>query len=332
MTFQLRIGGYQPERSVHTRAVRTLERVVAERSGGTLFTAFTPEIMKTGRAAADLLAMTEKGELEICYFASSYLSARVTALTVLDLPFPGTDRASIWRRLDGEAGRLIRAAVAAATGYEVLAFWDNGIRHISNGAGAITKPADCAGLSIRTLDSAFHQAMFSAMGFRPRYIDVKDLAAEVRARTIDAQENPLTNIVNFDIHKTHGHVTLLGQFFGIALLLGNRTALARLSTADRAAVDGAVAAATADQRRFAAEEDAACLALLQAEGVSVVMPEAIDFRAFQAAVAPVVAAETARLDKALLAAWRGRAVVSLCRRAISAGACRDLPVLNRDDE
>ncbi len=304
MTFQLRIGGYQPERSVHTRAVRTLERVVAERSGNTIGTAFTPEIMKTGRAAADLLAMTENGELEICYFASSYLAGRVTALSVLDLPFPGTDRASIWRRLDGNAGQLIRAAVGESTGYEVLAFWDNGIRHISNGVRAIAAPGDCTGLSIRTLDNAFHQALFSAMGFHPRFIDVKDLAAEVRARTIDAQENPLTNIVNFDIHKTHGHVTLLGQFFGIALLLGNRAALARLSTADRTALDAAVAAATVDQRRFAAEEDAACLALLQVEGVSVVMPEAIDFPAFKAAVTPVVAAKSARLDPRLLAAWR----------------------------
>ncbi len=312
MTIQIRIGGYQPERSVHTRAVRTFERVVAERagqvvpeetSGGALSIDFTPEIMKTGRAAADLLEMTESGALEMCYFASSYLAGRVPALSVLDLPFPGTDRAAIWRRLDGEAGRLIRAAVAASTGYEVLAFWDNGIRHVSNGVRAITKPSDCEGLSIRTLDSAFHQGLFSALGFRPRFIDVKDLAGEVRARTIDAQENPLTNIVNFDIHKTHRHVSLLGQFFGVALLLGNRTALARLAPADRAVVDAAIAVATADQRRFAAEEDAACLALLEAEGVSVVMPGAIDVAAFKAAVAPVVARQAARLDAGLLAAW-----------------------------
>ena len=328
MTFQIRIGGYQPERSVHTRAVRTLERVVAEhagqgvaehagqgvaehaghgaaeRSGGALSIDFTPEIMTTGRAAADLLAMTESGTLEMCYFASSYLAGRVPALSVLDLPFPGTDRASIWRRLDGEAGRLIQAAVVASTGYEVLAFWDNGIRHVSNSVRALKTPADCAGLSIRTLDNAFHQSLFSAIGFSPRFIDVKDLAGEVRAKTIDAQENPLTNLINFDIHKTHRHVSLLGQFFGIALLLGNRAALARLAPADRATLDAAVDAATADQRRFAADEDAACLALLQADGVSIVMPDAIDFPAFKTAVAPVVSVETARLDPALLAAWK----------------------------
>lgn len=298
---RLRIGGYQPERSVHTRAVRGLGAALLADSRFDV--AFTPEIMKTGRAAVDLLSMTEAGELELCYFASSYLAGRATALSVLDLPFPGSNRAAIWTRLDGEAGRLIRADVEARTGFEVLAFWDNGIRHVSNGVRALRTPSDCAGLSVRTLDNAFHQALFAALGFRPRFIDVKDLAREVAARTIDAQENPLTNIVNFALHETHRHVTLLGQFFGIALLLANRAALSRLTASQRAVLASAVAEATAAQRRYAAEEDAACLATLQAAGVEIVRPEAIDVAAFKAVVAPVVARETAALAPDLLAAW-----------------------------
>lgn len=297
----LRMGGYQPERSVHTRAVRVMEQALT--ASGAFRVEVTPEIMKTGRAAADLLAMTEAGDLDVCYFASSYLGGRVPALTLLDLPFPGTDRSAIWRRLDGDAGRLLKAHVEERTGYEVLGFWDNGIRHVSNGVRPIRTPADCEGLSIRTLDNAFHQALFAALGFKPRFIDVKDLAREVRDRTIDAQENPLTNIVNFSIHETHRHVTLLGQFFGVALLLGNRARLATLSPAHRRALDAAIASATVAQRRAAAEEDSACLALLQASGVAVVHPGEIDLPAFKQAMATLVQRETARLDPSLRTAW-----------------------------
>lgn len=300
----MRFGGYQPDRSVHTRSVREFGDVLAKRLGPGLEFQFTSNIMATGRAAADLLSLTETGELDACYFASSYLAQRVPELTVLDLPFAGGDRATIWSKLDGPAGARIKAAVQARTGYVVLGFWDNGIRHVSNGTRPIRHPRDCTGLSIRTLDNTFHQAIFRALGFEPRYLDVSELGPAVRNRTIDAQENPLTNIVNFDIHKTHRHVSLLGQFFGIALLLANRKTLEGWTGDTRAAVHEATVVATATQRRLAAEEDEQCLALLEADGVDVVSTEAIDLDAFRVAVADVVAREAASIDPELLALWR----------------------------
>jgi len=306
MTRTLRFGGYQPERSVHTRAARSLDAALRERTSGAVGLDITAQITETGRAAADLLTMTESGELEICYFASSYLAGRIPELGVLDMPFEGADRASIWQRLDGEAGRLLRQAVARSSGYELLAFWDNGVRHVSNGVRAIRHPRDCAGLSIRTLDNAFHQAIFRALGFSPRFIDVKDLGGEVGRRTIDAQENPLTNLVNFDIHKTHRFVSLTGHFFGIALVLGNRAALGRLDASQREAFDLGIVRATAAQREHAAAEDVACLRLLEADGVDVVKAGQVDHEAFRACVAGIVANETRQIDPALLAAWCGR--------------------------
>ena len=305
MTGPIRFGGYQPERSVHTRAVRVLEREIAAGMGAHAAFEFTPAIMAKGHAAADLLTLTEGGQLEMCYFASSYLAERVPELSILDLPFQGSDRASIWRRLDGEAGARLKAAVAARTGFEVMAFWDNGIRHVSNAVRPIRTPADCQGLSIRTLDNRFHQAIFSALGFAPRFIDVKDLAESVRTRAIDAQENPLTNIINFEIEKTHRHVSLLGQFFGIALVLANAGFMRDQPPGDRRAIETAVGVATQNQRAFAAEEDAGCLAVLRQSGVAIVEAGDIDEAAFKAAVGDAVARETASIDPALLAAWTG---------------------------
>ncbi len=301
---RLRFGGYQPERSVHTRAARALDVALREQSAGGLGLDIAAQITSTGRLASDLLAMTESGELDLCYFASSYLAGRIPALGVLDLPFEGADRAAIWRRLDGEAGRLIKDSVARSSDYELLAFWDNGVRHISNRVRPVLHPSDCAGLSIRTLDNAFHKAIFAALGFVPRFIDVKDLGEEVRSRTIDAQENPLTNLVNFDIHKTHRFVSLTGHFFGIALLLGNRAALGQLDRANRAALDHSISRATQIQRELAAAEDCECLRLLEADGVDLVTAGQIDHVAFRACVADVVATETCRLDPVLLATWR----------------------------
>jgi TRAP-type C4-dicarboxylate transport system substrate-binding protein len=286
----LHFAGYQPARSVHTRALHALRDTVAERAGDALAITVTDSVVGPGRKVADLLAMVECGELDGCYFASSYLAGRVPALGVFDQPFRAGARDVVFAGLDGDAGASLAECVAAATGYRVLGFWDNGIRHISNGVHSIRTPADCIGLRLRTLDNAQHQDAFARLGFRPMFIDVADLPRAVAERTVDAQENPLTNMVNFGLHEHHRYVSLTGHLLGIALLLVNRARYDALPAELRGALDDAATASERMQRSLAVAEDADCLKLLTGAGVAVVGPDAIDLAAFRAlgASAPVV--------------------------------------------
>ena len=164
----------------------------------------TDSILEVGYRASDLLRMVESGALDGCYFASSYLAASVPTLGEFDRPFEAGSRDAVFGRLDGEAGTTLARDVADATPYSVLAWWDNGIRHISNAVRPIRSPADCAGLRLRTLDNAQHQAAFRRLGFVPTFVDVADLAHAVADHWVDAQENPLTNIVNSACKCTTG--------------------------------------------------------------------------------------------------------------------------------
>src|SRR5262245_39128466 len=148
MPTTLRIAGYQDEPSVHTRAVRVMIEHLQSAAGSAVTAEFEPDIARRGRRVADLLDLVASGELDLCYFSSSYLTARVPALAALDIPFLFSDREDTRRRLEGPLGACIRRDVAARTSYGVLAFWDNGQRHISNARGALHGPADCAGLRI----------------------------------------------------------------------------------------------------------------------------------------------------------------------------------------
>jgi len=283
----IRLGGYQPTRSVHTRAMNVFADALRGRLGDRVDVRYTENFTAAGGKAVDLLSMTEGDELDICYFASSYLTGRVPSLGVFDLPFHFTDRHDAYALADGPTGRRLAADFAGATGFSVLAYWDNGFRHISNGRHPIVHPRDCRGLKIRTLDNALHQRVFRSLGFEPVMIDVKDLAAAVSERRVDAQENPLTNLVNFNLHKTHRFVTLTGHFFGVALVLCNRARLSQWSEDMCAAIATAMGEATAVQRRYAAEDDAICLATLKADGVAIVGPGEFDRAAFVDAVADI---------------------------------------------
>jgi TRAP-type transport system periplasmic protein len=245
----------------------------------------TDSIVSQGRKAADLLTMVERGELDGCYFASSYLARQVPTLGMFDEPFQAGVRETVFTTLDGDTGDLLAAQIAAATAYSVLGFWDNGIRHISNAVRPIRTPADCSGLSLRTLDNEQHQDAFRSIGFGPKYIDVADLPRAVADGAVDAQENPLTNMVNFGLQNYHKHVSLTGHMQGIALLLINRARYAALSAELRNTIESAAYESEAAQRAFAVAEDAACLKVLDEAGVKVIGPEEIDLRAFRALAA-----------------------------------------------
>ena len=295
----VRMGGYQGARSVHTRAGHILGRHFLEGAGEGFAFEFREDVTALGRPSIDLFSMVEGNELDLCYFASSYLAHRVPELAVFDLPFTITSREDIYPRLDGALGRRISAAVARNTGFVVLGYWDNGFRHFTNRLRSIRAPEDCNGLSIRTMNSAVHQATFRALGFDPRFIDVKDFPAAVRSGEVDAQENPLTNTVNFKVHETHRYVTMTGHFYGVTLVLGNRARIKSWPEGARGALHDAVAVATEAQRGFAAEEDAACLKVLAQAGVEVIRDD-FDRAAFIAATAPVVAAQSAAISNDVL--------------------------------
>jgi C4-dicarboxylate-binding protein DctP len=301
----IRVGGYQGEASVHTQALRAFAaHVERELSGWRV--EVTANVADLGHKAADCLAMVADGRLELCYFNSSYLAERVPSLALFDIPFVLTARENIYRKLGGALGDTLAVDVATATPYRLLEFWDNGFRHISNRVHPIRAPQDCAGLKLRIVASPLHKQVFATLGFEPVVVDVKDLVAAVTGYTVDAQENPLTNLVNFDLHRTHRHVSLTSHFFGVALVLANRAWFDGLDDEVRGALTAAMAQATARQRALAEAEDARCLMLLENDGVAVVPADRIDFAAFRAAVAPIVARELARLPEPLRAALNGR--------------------------
>lgn len=281
----VRLGGYQSQTSILTRALRQLGAELSRIPAASFDVEVVRDVTAQGKPAVDLLTMVEEGSFSICYFASSYLTGRIPALARFDEPFAVTDRANLFRNLDGDDGARLAEQISGRTGYRVLGYWDNGFRHISNRLRPIRHPDDCRGMRIRTLDNAGYQKALAAVGFMPLVIDVKDLVRAVEAHEVDAQENPLTNTVHFGLHRTHKHLSLTSHFHGVALLLANRAWFEALSPAVRSAVLAASASATAAQRRFAVDEDAVCLQRLRDDGVSIVAANEVDVAAFRAAIA-----------------------------------------------
>jgi TRAP-type C4-dicarboxylate transport system substrate-binding protein len=263
-------------------------RALQEKAAGRISVEFESNIAKRGRKVADLLDLVKSDDLDVCYFSSSYLTRHVPALGVLDIPFQFTDRRDTRSLLDGTIGAILRRDIAARTEYEALAFWDNGLRNLSNGKRPIHTPNDCVGLRIRTLPNANYVATFRAFGMEPVIIDVADMLQASANDEVDAQENPLTNIQLFGLQKYHPFVTMTGHFQGIALVLCNARSLASWPDDVRLALSAAVSESTAAQWTFASEAEVASRRELEAEGISIIDLDEGGRTAFKQSVGSVI--------------------------------------------
>ncbi|MEP5155376.1 TRAP transporter substrate-binding protein [Planktotalea sp.] len=298
---RITFGGYQPETSVHTKAVHCFADALARITDGAVTVDFTPNISDDGHQAADLFDMVERDDIDGFYFSSSYLTARVPALILFDQHFAVPNRAQAYALLDGPVGQRMAEEVAANTGYIVFDYWDNGLRHISTSGTALTTPSDCVGLSLRTLPSPQHQRIFASLGFDPQIVDVSALQNAVKTGRIDAQENPLTNTFNFGLHDTHRTITLTGHLLGVAMVMFNKSAVARWSPEVKAAVQDALEEAGTLQRQLAQQEDARCMEQMKKQGVTFVTLTEMERTAFANATKKEVDATRTALSGELVA-------------------------------
>ncbi len=303
----IKAAGYQVPASVHNRAMRVLERELVARLGDRIRFDFVDSVLDHGQTAGDLYSMVEDGRLTLVYQSTTRLAARIPEFALLDLPFMFRERSTVYGVLDGAFGTYLQRQVEATTPFRILGYWDNGFRHLSNRMHPIAAPADCAGLRIRTQFSEVHQRAFRLLGFEPMAIDVSQLTASLESVTVDAQDNALTNIFNFDIYRNHPYVTLSAHTFGTSAVIANAERLAALGPEVEGALRDAVRVATTAQRELAAAEDAAMLARLTDTGVTITRLTEAERAAFLGAVAPLIDEERERFGTERFAQARGGA-------------------------
>ncbi|MBY0265252.1 MAG: TRAP transporter substrate-binding protein [Burkholderiales bacterium] len=284
-----RLGGYQKPASIHTRACLRFGEVLKREAGDAVDFQFVPDVLALGHKSGDLPKMVESGELSACYISSLRYSKWVPELALFDLPFLFPDRTAAYKVLDGKLGQSLKQKTSQQSPFRLLAYWDNGFRHFSNKIRPIRKPADCKGIRIRIQMSELQAESLRLLGMEPILEDIKIFVEQIAGDRFDAQDNPLTNIVNFNVHQHHRHITLSGHVYGVACLMVNRAQYESWPAAVQRAVDIAAAEATVLQRQLAAAEDEEMLKRLDPAQNEVVRLTSDEHRAFAEAVAAVTA-------------------------------------------
>ena len=296
---EISFAGYQKPESIHTRSAAYFGEVLSAELGDEVRYTLIPSVTDLGHRQGDMIRLVGEGAFDLCYIAASFFTTNyVPAFGAVDLPFVFDDQHHGYRVMDGPLGRSLAAAIDDLSPYTWLGYWCNGMRHLSNSVRPIRAPADCEGLRIRTLTSPLHGETFRALGMTPEIADIAALLKRSAAGTIDAQDNPLTNIFNFAIHELQPHITMTGHFWAPAVIVANGNAFRNWPARVQAAVRTAAEASTRYQRELALAEDARIMALLEPP-VEVVTLTPAERAAFATATRPVIEAHHAEFGEAL---------------------------------
>lgn len=282
------MGGYGPPKTTCSRGLAVVAERLAAELGAAVDVKCVWNVMDFGYAAGDLLWMTERGILTLCYQSTSYLADRVPELELADLPFlfEGLDQARA--AFDGALGaRLAQSIERRIPAYRVLGFFENGFRHLSNRLRPVRTPADLAGMRIRLMPGKMHERAFALLRAVPCPMDLRAGLEAIRSGAVDAQENPLANTVDYGAHLVHRYHTLTGHCYLSRGIFANRAELERWPQEVQEALARAVRAAVEKQRELALEEEKTARRAIEEAGGEILELSAEERAAFARAVAPL---------------------------------------------
>ncbi len=285
---QIRMGGYGPPTTTHSRALKFIGDRLEERFGDRVDVKYIWNIMDFGYRGDEIMWLTEAGFLTLSYQSTSYLTHRVPELGFVDLPFLFPDLDSARAAFDGALGRHLIERVEAQYNFRVLGFFENGFRHISNRLRPVHLPEDLAGMKIRMLPSDIHERTFKLFGAEPLQMDLTEAIEGVIAGTLDAQENPLANTATYGVHKYHPYHTLSGHFYLSRGLWSHRDTVDAWPDDLKAAMREIIPQAVAYQRGLAVEEEDVARKTIEDAGCEIVELTAEEHAAFVDKVSPLL--------------------------------------------
>ncbi|MCC8165219.1 MAG: TRAP transporter substrate-binding protein [Planctomycetes bacterium] len=203
--FYLRLGhGAAPDNPRHIVAKEFADAVKERTAGRVDIEIHHSESLGSDSQMAESLML---GKLDLAINSQGPVAAYIEKLNVLGLPFLFSSPEHAYTVLDGDIGAEL-AKPLERKNMKILAYWDNGFRHITNNRQPVTTSADMRDMRIRTPEDALTIAIFKALGAEPTPLAFSKLHEALKADLFDGQENPLTNIYFSKLYEVQKYLSL----------------------------------------------------------------------------------------------------------------------------
>lgn len=214
----------------------------------------------------ELLQKLKLGQITFS-LPSSVMSSVADEFGVFEMPYIIKDREHM-KRVQAELGDTFQKA-AQAKGYRILGYFENGFRHITNNTRPIEKPADLAGVKLRTPKGAWRVKMFKLYGANPTPMAFSEVFTALQTGVIDGQENPYAQIASAKFQEVQKYLSITGHVYTPAYILVSDKNYAKLPEDVRAGLEKCATESQAFVYETAARLETELLDVIKGAGVAV---------------------------------------------------------------
>jgi TRAP-type transport system periplasmic protein len=204
----LRYGSMLPADSIYHRACVMFGDELAKLSSGKLRVEVYPD-SQLG-TIPEMLSSVQTGSLQMTMAVSAWYSKFMKPLDAFTLPYMVPSAEKLQAALGGALGQRI-AGMGEATGFQIIGYWLIGGRHIVNKLRPVNKPADCAGLKIRVINSQVYIQTFRALGATAVAMDPSELYLALQQGVVDGFEYPLPDLISYKFYEVSKYLSLDGH-------------------------------------------------------------------------------------------------------------------------
>ena len=262
----LRLGYILPVQSQLGAGATVFADEIAKRTAGRITLQQFPDATLGGDV--ELMKGVQLGSIDLAFVTGMGLSTLLPEAGVLNIPFLFRDIRHAHAVMDGPIGQSF-AQLFAAKDMIMLAWGENGMRHITNSKRSIVAPDDLKGLKMRVPQSDVLLKGFQALGVETAQLAFPQLFEALRAGKFDGQENPIATIRAAKFDQVQKFLTLSGHAYDPAVLLMSPDGFDELSAEDKTNFVEAARLGAAASRKFASDAEVAGVAALRQAGMTV---------------------------------------------------------------
>lgn len=278
-TLVIRLGHIGYPDSPFDRGARKFEELLEARLPGRV----DVRIFGSAQIGEDkeMLEGLRLGTLEM-HVPSSVLHSVEPMFGVFDLPFLVQDRGQMEQVADGPVGERLREKLREHD-LELLGFWENGFRMITNNVRPVVRPEDLQGIKLRTPKDPERVRLFRAFGANPTSMSFGEVFSALKQGVVDGQENPFSQIVPARFHEVQKYLSVSRHVYSPAYPLMSRTYFESLDEETQRAVREAAEEVGRFHRELGESEDVRYREMLEQH----LEISEIDREAFAAAAEPL---------------------------------------------
>ena len=221
----------------------------------------------------EMVEMVSSGALQMVTEGAGAVAAFLPPLSVIEAPYLWRDPAHMSKLAATPFFAKLNEDLVAKRGMRMLNVTYYGKRHLTTGSKPVKTPADMAGFKVRVPPVDVFRSMAEAWGARATPIAFGELYLALSQGVVDGQENPLPTIQSAKLYEVQKYLVLTGHILTPRLVIVNEAFLKSMTPADRAIFNTALANGEAWQNKELLSQEAAAVAALKAQGMTVIEPD-----------------------------------------------------------